>query len=102
MSSDRNYVEPDVWECPKCGAPNRPGNGRCWSCGTKETARRHQMVKLAIRLRKVFLNRYVGRTLKTESNRIRSNADHMPETCGARFIGRPISSMCVADKCVTP
>ncbi len=26
----------DVWECPKCGAPNRPGNGRCWSCGKQE------------------------------------------------------------------
>lgn len=33
-----NYEEPAVWECPKCGAPNRPGNGRCWSCGTTETA----------------------------------------------------------------
>lgn len=39
----QSYVEPDVWECPKCGAPNRPGNGRCWSCGTKETAQ-HRII----------------------------------------------------------
>ena len=34
--SFEKYEEPAVWECPRCGAPNRPGNGRCWSCGKKE------------------------------------------------------------------
>jgi len=45
--SFEKYEEPDVWECPKCGAPNRPGNGRCWSCGTKEEPAQPSAVEVA-------------------------------------------------------